>query len=153
MIETGRRGRLRAPGSGLRAVAPSPQPPAQSSLQTAFSLVEVVISLAILSVGIVGAMRVFPVGLRASQRSELNSRATIAAQQALESIKLESCDHLVPQETKAEEFLLTLTIHEPSPQHLTDPNRLKAVDVTVGWSQDGRPRTLTFVTYVRCPTS
>ena len=111
-----------------------------------------VISLAILSVGIVGAMRVFPVGLRASQRSELNSRATIAAQQTLESIKLKSCDQLAPQETKAKEFLVSLAIHEPSLQHLADPNRLKAVDVTVQWSQDGRSRALTFVTYVRCPS-
>ena len=55
---------------------------------TGFSLIELVIAMGILSVGLVGAMRVFPIGLRASQRSELSSRAAIAAQRTLESVKL-----------------------------------------------------------------
>ena len=50
----------------------------------AFSLVELVIAMAILGVGIVGAMRVFPIGLRASRRAEVRSRAVIVAQRTLE---------------------------------------------------------------------
>ena len=120
---------------------------------TAFSLIELLISMAILSVGLVGAMRVFPVGLRASQRSEMNSRATITAQQTLESMKLEPCEQLAGKETTVEEFTVTTDVHAPPLEHLADPNRLKAVDVRVGWTQDGRPRELVFVTYVRCSTS
>ena len=115
-----------------------------------FSLVELVISLGILSVGIVGAMRVFPVGLQASARSKMSSRATMAAQRTLESLKLKSCETLTDAETTAEEFTVTTTVGQPDLPHLVDPARLKTIATTVSWTQDGRHRALTFVTYVRC---
>ncbi|MBI3331269.1 MAG: type II secretion system protein, partial [Candidatus Omnitrophica bacterium] len=62
--------------------------------RSAFSLVELLISMAILSVGLVGAMRVFPMGLRASVRAELHSRAALAAQRTIESLKLEPWEAL-----------------------------------------------------------
>ena len=119
----------------------------------AFSLVELIISLGILAVGLVGAMRVFPVGLQASKRSELSSRATIDAQRTLESLKLNSCSQLQDAETSEEALTVTTRVAQAQAEHVTDPNRLNVVDVTVGWTQDGRSRRLTFVTYVRCPTS
>ena len=129
-----------------------------SALRTphsAFSLIELVIAMAILSVGIVGAMRVFPVGLRASQRAEMNSRAAIVAQRTIESLKLKSWDELAEGDTSIEEsnFEVTTRIARPTIEHLADPTRLKTVEVSVGWTQDGRPRELTFVTYVRRDTS
>jgi prepilin-type N-terminal cleavage/methylation domain-containing protein len=119
----------------------------------AFSLIELVISMAILSVGLVGAMRVFPVGLRASQRAELNSRAAIVAQRTIESLKLKPWEELA-EETAVEEdgFDVTTRISRPNVEHLVDPTRLKAIEVTVRSMQNGRPRELTFVTYVRRET-
>ena len=133
----------------------------------AFSLVELVISMAILAVGIVGAMRVFPVGLRASRRSELSSRATILAQRTLECLKLKPWDELVEGDTLqlcrepsegasgADEARFTITprMTQPTIEHLTDAGRLKAVEVTIQWTQDGRSRESTFVTYLRRDTS
>ena len=120
-----------------------------------FSLVEIVIALAILSVGLVGAMRVFPIGLRASQRSEMNSRATIVAQRAIAFLKLKPWDELVEEEASVKEDPFTVTTHIRSPiiGQLVDPTRLKAVEVTVQWAQDGRTRELTFLTYLRHETS
>ena len=118
---------------------------------SAFSLVELIISMAILSVGMVGAMRVFPIGLRASQRAEWHSRAALVAQRVIESLKLEPWDALAEGETTSEEegFSVTTRISQPAPEDLVDPGRLKAVEVTVQFTQDGRERRLVFITYVR----
>ncbi len=132
-----------------------------------FSLVELVISMAILSVGIVGAMRVFPVGLRASRRAELNSRAALVAQRTLECLKLTPWDQLVEgdqlltscqgvsagEAATDEIFTITPRILQPTIEHLVDPTRLKVVEIRVQWTQDGRPRELTFVTYLHRSTS
>lgn len=137
------------------------------SRNAAFSLVELVISMGILAVGIVGAMRVFPIGLRASRRSELSSRATILAQRTLECLKLKSWDELIEGDTlqfcrepsegasgvDATRFTITPRITQPRIEHLADASRLKAVEVTIQWTQDDRPRESTFVTYLRRDTS
>ena len=121
------------------------------SLDAGFSLVELVIALSILAVGLVGAMRVFPVGLRASQRTEMRSRAALVAQRTLESLKVASWASLDEGETRQEQppFAIVTRIAQPRPEHLTDLAALKALEVTVEWTQEGRVRSLTFVTYVR----
>ena len=132
-------------GHLLRALSPEPR---------AFSLVEVVVALAILSVGLVGAMRVFPLGLRASQRAEQSNRGVIAAQRAIESLKLKSWDELVEGETTAQDdgFNLTTRIGRPNLDAIVDPTRLKVIEVTVRSVPTGRARELTFITYARRET-
>ena len=123
---------------------------------TGFSLIELVIAMGILSVGLVGAMRVFPIGLRASQRSELSSRAAIAAQRTLESVKLTPWAELSEGDTTTEEGDLQVTMRigrAELPEPLTDPDRLKRVEVTIRSTQAGGSRALTFVTYLRRDTS
>ena len=122
----------------------------------AFSLIELVIAMAILSVGLVGAMRVFPLGLRASQRAEVNSRAAIAAQRAIESLKLKPWEELEEGETTVAEggFDVTTRITRPVLKDLVDPTRLKTVEVRVRSVKAGAPpRELTFITYVRRDSS
>lgn len=121
---------------------------------TGFSLLEVVIAVGILAVGVVGAMQVFPVGLRASRRAELRSRAALAAQTAIESLKARSCAELADgSRTTAEGLTIATRMVTPTVPLVSDPARLKAADVTVSWMQESAPRSLRFVTYVRCPTS
>ena len=114
---------------------------------------ELVIAIAILSVGLVGALRVFPVGLRASQRSEVSSRSTIIAQRTLESLKLKPWTALTDGETAAdvEGLHVTTRIRSVTIPPLTDPARVKALEVAVQSIQQGRAHTLTFITYVRRP--
>ena len=138
-------------GSGFRVTAPNSQPPTPN----AFSLIELIISMAILSIGLLAGMRVFPVGLGASKRAEMRSRAAFAAQRTIESLKLTPWEDLAEGETTtdADGFNVTTRISQPSLEELVDPTRLKAVEVTVQWTQDRRSRTLTFLTYLRKPTS
>ena len=127
-----------------------------SALRTppaAFSLVELVIAMAILGVGLVGSMRVFPVGLRASQRAEMNSRAAIAAQRVIESLKLKPWEALpegAPGAETVDGFEVTTEVDQPElTVPLIDATRLKLVEVRVRWVQDAKPHELTFVTYIR----
>lgn len=136
---------LRPGGQGLRDGA--------CAVGEGFSLVELVISMAILSVGLVGAMRVFPVGLRASQRAEVRSRAAIVAQRTVESLKLEPCETLADQEEAVERFTVTVRIGRPDLQPLTALDRLKKVEVAADWSGEGQSRSLAFVTYLWCAAS
>ncbi len=113
-------------------------------------MVELVIAIGILSVGLVGAIRVFPVGLRASQRAAMMSRGTLAIQRTLEALKLKPWEELVPGESVRHEepFDITVAIDEAPLDRLVDPGRLKRIAVTAGWTQEGRQRTLTAVTYI-----
>lgn len=122
-------------------------------MRRGFSLVEVVVSLAILSVGLLAAMRVFPMGLRASQRSERSSRAVMAAQRTIESLKLKPWSELVDGATSVTDgpYTITVRVAAPAVEELSDPSRLKAVDVVVAWEEDGRPRRATFVTHLVQP--
>lgn len=121
----------------------------------AFSLIEVVLALAILSIGIVGAIRVFPVGLRASQRAEFSSQATLAAERTLESLKLKPWEELVVGESTSQEepFDILVSVDQPVLEGLVDPTRVRRLAVTVNWTQEGRSRSLTLATYVSQPSS
>ncbi|HLD78326.1 MAG TPA: hypothetical protein VJB16_04835, partial [archaeon] len=62
-------------------------------------MIELIISMAILSVGLFAGIRVFPVGLGASKRAELRRRAAFAAQRTIESLKLAPWAELAEGET------------------------------------------------------
>lgn len=118
-------------------------------------MIELVLSLAILSIGIVGAIRVFPVGLRASQRAEFSSQATLAAERTLESLKLKPWEELAIGESASQEdlFEIVVSVDQPVLEGLVDPTRVKRLAVTVNWTQEGRSRSLTLATYVHQPSS
>ena len=123
-----------------------------------FSLVELAISIGILSVGLVGAIRVFPVGLRASQRAEVLSRATLVGERTLELLKLNSWEELgqMAQEgstTVEGSFEVTVIVDEPVVEGVIDPSRLKRIAVRVSWIQEGRLRSLTLLTYRQQPST
>lgn len=117
--------------------------------KNAFTIIELLIAMSILSVGIVGAMQIFPVGLKASQRSKMKSRAALVAQRSIESLKLKPWDELKEGESKetVDEFEVTSRIRSLSIEALTDPSRMKAFEVEVNWKENDRQRQLSFMTY------
>lgn len=121
-----------------------------SGTRVGFSLIELVISLGILSFGLVGAMRIFPLGLQASRRTEMISRATIIASRTLETVKLTPIEDLVVGTTQdqVEVFSVVTEISQLQMDVLVEPERLRKVVVTVSWQQNERSRDLSFVTYI-----
>lgn len=121
------------------------------SRRAGFSLVELVIALAILTVGLLGAMRVFPVGLRVSQRAEARSRAVMAAQRTLELLKLAPWEELAAGETRAQEegFTITTSIRAADESLAGAAGRLKLVEVAVAWGPAAGAREIRMLTYLR----
>lgn len=118
--------------------------------RAAFTLLEIIIALAVMSIGLFGAIRVFPLGLRASVRAEQSSRATMLAQRAMEELKLAPWNQLHPGETvqDLEGFQLTTAIQTPAVNGLVNAAQLKTILITVRWQENQRPRSLAFTTYV-----
>jgi len=134
----------------------SPGPPpsragaGELGTRVGFSLIELVIALAIMSIGLVGAMRVFPMGLRSSKRTEIASRAAIIASRTLETLKMKPAGELEPGTTQVQEeiFSVMTEISELQAEGLVEPKRVRKAVVTVSWEQNDRQRSLSFVTYV-----
>ncbi|MBI3323750.1 MAG: hypothetical protein HYZ92_00530 [Candidatus Omnitrophica bacterium] len=109
--------------------------------------------MAILSIGLIGAIRVFPVGLRASQRSEQASLAALAAERTMESWKLKTRAELSPGEAVIRQgpFEITVSVDQPEIKELVDASTLRRISVAVTWLQDGRPRSFGVVSLVARP--
>lgn len=119
-----------------------------------FSLIEVVIAMALLTIGLVGVLKLFPVGLKASHKAELMSKITIVAQKRLEEIKLAGFNALTltpppfPLEGLDGKFKWRMTILEPDLEGLYKPNEVRYVSVTVELSDGGKKTSKEFATYI-----
>ena len=56
-------------------------------MKRSFTLIEIVISLVILTTGLLGMLALFPVGLDATKRAGVNTNATLLAQSTIEDLK------------------------------------------------------------------
>ncbi len=59
----------------------------------AFSLIEVIIAAAILAMGLLSIVKIFPYGIQASQRAEDTTIATLLAQQIFEGLKMDPINY------------------------------------------------------------
>ncbi|MCK4326682.1 type II secretion system protein [bacterium] len=129
-----------------------------------FTLLEIVIALAILVIGLVGVLALFPTGLRASKRAGDFTTAAILGQQRLESIKragysLYSTDGWynwdVSGETEANapaqpfpdqpDFSWNAEVTDTT---FTPDLNLKGVNVIIYWQDRGQTRSENFFTYL-----
>jgi len=70
---------------------------------TGFTLLEVIIVSAIISIGLLGIVQIFPLGFQAEQKAEQSSIAAVLAQEIMEEIKRKGYDGLsiaYPSDTK-----------------------------------------------------
>ena len=120
-----------------------------------FSLLEVVIALAIVTVAVVGLMQVFQASLRSSRRSGMSSEISFLAQRLIEETKTVGVDRMLPS---GEDGEFRWTLHsEPisvegqvaaSAGPLEGLPQPRQLSVTVAWDERGRERTETFVAYI-----
>ena len=122
----------------------------------AFTLLEIVIALAILAIGLVGILSLFPVGFEASRRASMLTEATIHAQQKMEEFKQAGYEHLnnataYPDNTASgytyfgnnSGLAWQVTVAE-----ITSPGNLKSVSLDIQWQEKGDNKSETFVTYI-----
>lgn len=122
-----------------------------------FTLLEVVIALAILAIGLVGVLSLFPVGFQASRKASALTEATIQAQKQMETFKLEGYSYLDTTYTDGTWSSWTdfadgttngwrVRVTEVDP-----PGNLKQVELEIRWEDvraTGGYRYEKFVTYI-----
>lgn len=111
-----------------------------------FTLIEVVISLAILAVGLVGILSVFPIGFDAARRSVSSTQVALYSREKLEQVKNAGFPSV---------GITTGTFADPIyrwSQDVTDAGVtagvLRKVDLTVSWQYRTRNYQQVFTTYV-----
>lgn len=117
-------------------------------MENGFSLIEVILALAILIVGLVGVIVLFPVGLRASRQASILSEETLLAQSHLEEIKTLGYDRITTTEGTHKNFKWQIAFEEITPEGVNDPSGLRKAVVTITWSQGGQEKKDSFVTMV-----
>ena len=120
-----------------------------------FTLIELMISIVILVVGLVGVLLIIPLGQRTTGKSALASRAAILATEKIEELKSKGYDNLISQPVWSgaeDEFTweaLTAAVTLDDFQGVvTIPNeRLIKITMEVSYSSQGKNKTDTFVTF------
>jgi type IV pilus assembly protein PilV len=114
-------------------------------MRKGFTLIEIVISLAILAIGLVGVLSLFPIGFDAARRSVNSTQVAIYAHEHLEQLK-----------NTAFPALGITTGAFPDPSYswsqsvstIDDAGALEQVGLTVSWQYRNRPYNQVFTTYV-----
>lgn len=119
-----------------------------------FSLLELIIAIGVLAIGLVGILQVFPVGLRASQRAGMLTKAAFLAQNKMEEVKMAGFDAItelppkIPLSGKGGDFEWEIFIDEADLDGLEKSDDIRKVTVTISWPERTRTRSKDFVTYV-----
>jgi general secretion pathway protein I len=119
-----------------------------------FSLLELIIAIAVLSIGLVAVLQIFPVGLRASQRAGMMTKASFLAQNKLEDVKLAGFDAItetpprIPLSGKEGDLEWGIKIDSISLEGVESSNNMRKVTVTITWPDRNNIRSKDFITYV-----
>jgi prepilin-type N-terminal cleavage/methylation domain-containing protein len=119
-----------------------------------FSLLELIIAIGVLAVGLVGILQIFPIGLRASQRAGMLTKAAFLAQNKIEEVKMSGFEAVTALPPKIQlsgsdgDFEWVISIDKVNLEGLTDNNDVRKITVTISWIERSRTRSKDFITYV-----
>jgi prepilin-type N-terminal cleavage/methylation domain-containing protein len=119
-----------------------------------FSLLELIIAIAVLAVGLVGVLQIFPIGLRASQVAGMMTKASFLAQNKIEDVKLAGFDAIaelppkIPLSGKDGDFEWAIKIDDISLEGVESSSSIKKVIVAISWPERNTVRSREFITYV-----
>ena len=120
--------------------------------KSAFTLIEITIALLVLTVGLLGILALFPVGLDASGMAAMTTKATFLAQEDIEEAKRLGYGNVVEIDPKQPapapyaqfDHKITLVIHDP-------PNPWDEVTVAVSWpvgEDEADQKSITVTTFI-----
>ncbi|MFH1854752.1 MAG: prepilin-type N-terminal cleavage/methylation domain-containing protein [Candidatus Omnitrophota bacterium] len=119
-----------------------------------FSLLELIIAIGVLAIGLVGVLQIFPVGLRASQRAGMITKAAFLAQNKMEEVKMAGFDAItelppkIPLAGSDSDFEWGIAIDKVDLNGLDNSDNIRKVIVTINWDERLKKRSKEFVTYV-----
>jgi len=119
-----------------------------------FSLLELVIAIAVLAIGLVGILQVFPIGLRASQHAGMLTKATFLAQTKMEEVKIAGFDAItalppkIPLSGSDGDFEWEILIDKAGLEGVEKDEDIRKLSVIVRWPEHNRVRRKEFVTYI-----
>ena len=119
-----------------------------------FSLLELIIAIAVLAVGLVGVLQIFPIGLRASQRAGMMTKAAFLAQNKIEDVKLAGFDAItelppkIPLSGKDGDFEWNIKIDDVNLEGVENSSEMRKVTVILTWPERNTTRSKDFITYV-----
>ncbi len=128
--------------------------PTRAGCQKGFSLLELIIAIAVLAVGLVGVLQIFPIGLRASQRAGMMTKASFLAQNKIEDVKLAGFDAItelppkIPLSGRDEDFEWAIEIDNILLEGVESSDDMRKVIITVTWPERNTTRSKEFITYV-----
>ena len=128
--------------------------PARANKKRGFSLLELIIAIAVLAIGLVGILQIFPIGLRASQRAGMMTKVTFLAQNKIEDVKLTGFDEItalppkIPLSGREGDFEWNIKIDEVELEGIASDSDIRKVTVTITWPERNTTRSKDFVTYV-----
>ena len=102
---------------------------------TAFSLVEILVALTILSVGIIGILGVFSLGVRAAGKSDRYKKAIELAENKLE-LAASPASWAVRDETQSQDGLEWTMVTQDAPKGL------KLTSIQVEWTERGKSQAI-----------
>ena len=111
-----------------------------------FTLLEVVIALAIFAVGLVGLLSLFPVSFQVSKRASDLTEATIYAQEKIEDLKRQGYDNItVGSQTNQP---ISGTTRFTYDLVITETAGLKEITLTINYTEGGKSYSEDFVAYM-----
>lgn len=116
-------------------------------MRRGFTLIEIVISLAILAVGLVGILSLFPIGFDAARRSVNSTQVAVYAHERLEQVKNAGFPAVG---TTTGAFADPAYTWSQSVTAISTASAayLRRVDLTVNWQYRNRDYQQVFTTYV-----
>ncbi|MFA4991187.1 MAG: prepilin-type N-terminal cleavage/methylation domain-containing protein [Candidatus Omnitrophota bacterium] len=119
-----------------------------------FSLLELIIAIAVLAVGLVGILQIFPIGLRASQRAGMMTKAAFLAQNKIGDVKLAGFDSITALPPKIAlsgregDFEWGVNIEDADLEGVESDDNIRRIIVKVSWPERGATRSKDFITYI-----
>lgn len=119
-----------------------------------FSLLELIIAIGVLAVGLVGVLQIFPVGLRASYRSGMVTKAAFLAKNKIEEVKMADFDAItkippdIPLSGTEGDFDWEIFIDRPVLEGMESNDDIRKLTVRIKWIERNRERFEDFITYV-----
>jgi len=107
-----------------------------------FTLIEAMVALVVISIGLVIVLQVFPTGFSVEKNSQLETQATILAQEKIESLLAKSFSELsigtITESSLASPFerfgrITKIVFVDINLEESVAPTTLKEIEVTVSW--------------------